>query len=49
MHRKRKARSKKRISNDKSPNQTNTENSDNNDELTYLDTLPEVHFDFYFF
>ncbi|XP_063706728.1 tubby-related protein 4 isoform X2 [Culicoides brevitarsis] len=40
LHRKRKARSKKRVSNDKSPNQT-TECSDNNDELTYLDTLPE--------
>lgn len=42
MHRKRKARSKKRSPNDKSPNQTTTELSDNNDELTYLDTLPEV-------
>uniref|UniRef100_A0A336MJ24 CSON000520 protein n=1 Tax=Culicoides sonorensis TaxID=179676 RepID=A0A336MJ24_CULSO len=42
MHRKRKGRSKKRNFNDKSPNQTTTtECSDNNDELTYLDTLPE--------
>lgn len=43
MSRKRKARTKKRQSStsDRSPNQ-NSDSTENNEELAYLDTLPEV-------
>lgn len=44
MSRKRKARTKKRQpsnNNDRSPNQ-NSDSTENNEELAYLDTLPEV-------